>query len=79
MSHLPGDEEQKDSRERKGESSGEVRGSYLLAALARAAINTPDEWRLNRSTGTLGYVPEPTTVALVVFVGLALMRRRRRT
>ena len=52
-------------------------GGDLLAALGPATIHTPADWVLDRSTGVVGFVPEPATLALVALGGLVALLRRR--
>ena len=52
-------------------------GGDLLAALGPATIHTPTDWVLDRSTGVVGFVPEPATLALVALGGLAALLRGR--
>jgi len=56
----------------------ELSGGDLAAALATAQVNLPLDWRLNLSTGTLRYIPEPVS-ALLLLPGFAaaLLRRGR--
>ena len=53
-------------------------GGDLLAALGPATIHTPTDWVLDRSTGVVGFVPEPATLALLALGGLVALLRRRR-
>ena len=53
-------------------------GGDLLAALGPATLHTPTDWVLDRSTGVVGFVPEPATLALLALGGLVALLRRRR-
>jgi hypothetical protein len=47
-----------------------------MATLGPATIYTPADWTLDRSTGILGFVPEPATLALLAFGGCLILCRR---
>lgn len=52
-------------------------GDDLAAILATASIQSPADWGLDTTTGTLTLVPEPATFGLLAFGGLMLLRRRK--